>query len=164
MTNTDRDQTPRDGKGKWIKGVDSHARDAEALRLRAKSWTLRKIAEQLGYGNESNVRRALAAATSRIEAPDVEHYRQVEDAKLDQLEAAARKVLEARHLVLHQGQAVTHDGRVVTDDGPVLAAVATLVRISESRRKLWGLDAPTKIESSGQVRYEVVGVDLENLR
>jgi hypothetical protein len=166
MTTRDHDQRPRDGQGRWVKGVDSVERDAEALRLRSRNRTLRQIADELGYGNESNVRRALQHATGRIEKPAVDHYRQVMDAQLDALEQRAQAVLDARHLVFHQGAAVTHDGAPVVDDGPVLAAVATLLRIQERRARLWGTDAPVKadVSQSGSVRYEIVGVDPEALR
>jgi hypothetical protein len=50
------------------------------------------------------------------------------------------------------------------DDGPVLSAIDRLVRISESRRKLLGLDQPAKMNVSGGLTYEVVGIDPEALR
>jgi hypothetical protein len=38
-----------------------------------------------------------------------------------------------------------------------LAAITTLLKISESRRKLEGLDAPAKVNVSGGLKVEIVG-------
>jgi hypothetical protein len=50
------------------------------------------------------------------------------------------------------------------DDGPVLSAIDRIVRISESRRKLLGLDQPAKTQVSGGVTYEVVGINPDDLK
>jgi hypothetical protein len=52
----------------------------------------------------------------------------------------------------------------LADDAPVLNAVDRLVKISESRRKLLGLDAPAKVQSEGTVRYSIDGVNPEDLK
>jgi hypothetical protein len=46
---------------------------------------------------------------------------------------------------------------------PVLAAYKEMRSIAESYRKLEGLDQPTKVEQTGTVKYEVVGVELPDL-
>src|SRR4029078_1889290 len=67
-------------------------------------------------------------------------YRAMELARLDTLALAAANVLSATHPYVSGGKVL----KDVTDDGPRLAAIDRLLRISESRRKLLGLDAPAK--------------------
>jgi hypothetical protein len=84
--------------------------------------------------------------------------------RLDHLYQAALAVLEAQHITVSNGRVIELDGVPLPDDGPVLQAIDRLVRISESRRKLLGLDQPVKAQVSGGLTYEVVGVDMEQLR
>jgi hypothetical protein len=58
------------------------------------------------------------------------------------------------------------DGAPLLDDAPVLAAVDRLLKVQERRAKLLGLDVPVKrqVEVDGGLRYEVVGVDLDQLK
>lgn len=46
--------------------------------------------------------------------------------------------------------------------GPIQAA-KVVVQTHRSMATLFGLDAPTKVETGGTVRYEIVGVDPEDL-
>jgi hypothetical protein len=52
----------------------------------------------------------------------------------------------------------------LADDGPKLAAIQVALRVRESYRRLHGLDSETKVNLSGSVRYEVVGVDPDDLK
>jgi hypothetical protein len=105
------------------------------------------------------------------EAADV--HVQIELAKLDELEAAAWKVLRAKHYVVNQGVIVylgvsaeegqrrgwhsvdalkqeliyNADGSFkepLEDDAPVLAAIDRLLKIADHRAKLTGIYAPVK--------------------
>ncbi|MFA1538592.1 hypothetical protein [Actinomadura monticuli] len=103
--------------------------------------------------------------------------------KLEDLDFAQRQildVLERQHITVSHGRVVRRlvgyeteddgsyslapDGKRigiyedVLDDGPILQSVDRLVKLSESRRKLLGLDAATKMEVSGDVTYTVVGL------
>ena len=55
------------------------------------------------------------------------------------------------------------DGTPALDHSGRLAALQTGLKITESWRKMLGLDAATKVESDVAVRYEVVGVDIDKL-
>jgi len=147
----------RSGKGQFDRDPAVVARDAECARLRSRSMSYRQIAEALGISVSmayEGVRRALAG----LVAEPAEAVLEMELRKLDRLERAALRVLEADHEVVYQG------GRTgIRDDGPRLAAVATLQRLSESRRKLLGLDQPARVDLSGGVTYEVVGIDPKDL-
>ena len=68
------------------------------------------------------------------------------------------------HPVVSHGKVVTGpDGKPLLDDEIKLRAVDRYLRTRESFRKLLGVDKPAKVEMSGAVRYEVVGVDPADL-
>jgi DNA-binding Lrp family transcriptional regulator len=128
----------RDGKGRFDRDPDTAARDAEAARLRARSMTYNQIAETLGMSRAAAheaVKRALADTLTE----PAEAVRRLELDKLDALERRYLDIVERRHAVLHKGEDTGYD-----DDGPTLKALAGLLRVSESRRKLLGLDLPVK--------------------
>lgn len=139
------------------------ARRAEAIRMRTagKSWD--EIAAALKYASRgaahTDVTRALEA-NQRDLGVSAEALRELELERLDVVHRAATEVLERQHLtvshghvvrmgapIIKDGEAVIAEGagEPVLDDGPKLAAIDRLVRIGESRRKLLGLDAPTKV-------------------
>lgn len=75
--------------------------------------------------------------------------------RLDRMEQAARKVLERHHITVNNGRIIEHDGEPLLDDGPVLAAIDRLGRIEDARlrnneslRRLFGLDAPAKVDAT----------------
>ncbi|WP_329462392.1 hypothetical protein [Streptomyces sp. NBC_01431] len=51
----------------------------------------------------------------------------------------------------------------IPDEGPKLQALQVALKICESYRKLHGLDAEKKVNISGGVRYEIVGIDPADL-
>lgn len=148
----------RDGKGRWIQTPEELERVAEALRLRGRGWTYPRIAEHLGV-DRGNLYRAMQAARKEILREPAESARDMELERLDLALTAVMDVLDRKHITFSNGQILVHEGHTLEDDGPVLAAVDRLVRISESRRKLLGLDSAQKIDVTGGVKYEIVGVD-----
>jgi hypothetical protein len=153
-------ETARDGKGRWIKGEESYARDAEAFRLRARGWTLERISDHLGYGGNQNVHRAVKKAVTARTTPAVDELRHTMDEQLDQLYESALKALENKHIKFHQGEVLTYDGDVVVDDDVTLRAIKVLLDVQERRAKLWGADAPAKQEVEvTQVKFSVEGSD-----
>jgi len=108
------------------------------------------------------VRKMYQNALKAIISPEVEQQRKIENERLDKLHAEAMRVLQAFHPVVNNG-AVVRDivedengdpiinhrtGEVKTvrlnNQEAVLKAIDRLIRISERRSRLWGLDAPTK--------------------
>lgn len=172
-------QNARDSQGHYVRTLDSATRDAEAARLHAHGYTDRMIAERLDYPSISAVgvgrRKILAeiqqAPAAEIIAGEVRKL-DMELVRLEQLEAKVRRVLDAEHITVNNGK-VIHDPRTDTplaDDSPVLQAADRLVKIEDARRRnaerrarLLGLDAEQKVSLSGSVRYEVVGLDPEDL-
>lgn len=165
MTNSDPPGKARDTRGRFLRTVHTVERDAAAARLRSEGATYKQIAEQLGYCDKGEAWRAVQRALTMIVKEPAEKLRQVEAAKLDELYVEALEVLERDHVMVSHGRIVVgEDGQPLLDDGPKLQAVAQLLKVRESYRRLFGLDAATKTEVTGGVRYELVGVDPEDLK
>lgn len=125
------------------------------------------IAQTLGYADKAaackDVTRAYEANLALMhDTVDV-----AKQAELDELDAMAReawKVLRTEHLRVAEGKVIHYKRRPLLDDGPVLQALDRLLKVAQRRAALLGLDAPTKVETDGHVRYSIEGVDLEALR
>lgn len=150
MSIHDQAEPPRDGAGRFLRTVESAERDAEAIRLLCEGATYQRIADVLEYGDRSSAHRAVKSALAAIPAPEAAMLREVEGERLDRLIREAFAVLGRDHVHISQGGKVVRDddGNLIYDDGPKLAAINTLVRLSERRAKLFGLDAPTRIKAS----------------
>ncbi|MFF4479461.1 hypothetical protein ACFY1A_20915 [Streptomyces sp. NPDC001520] len=153
----------RAGDGRWIRTPETAARDAEAARLRARGMTYRAIAAELEMDVHS-VHDAVKRALKEIVQEPAEDVRRMELERLDVLYEAAARVLEREHVTVSQGKIIYQGPDPLLDDGPVLQAIDRLLRIQERRSKLLGLDAATKTQVSGGVKYEIVGVDMDKLR
>lgn len=131
---------------------ESLERDAQALRLAAMGYTQRQINEQLGYGGQQNVSRALKRARERILKPAVMEHVATSLARLDYMAYHAMGVLHRTHVVVSGGK-VVYDatGETLKDSGPEMDALRTLLRIDAERRKLLGLDAAVKIDMTTDV-------------
>jgi hypothetical protein len=168
----------RDGKGRFLRTLEGAERDAEACRMRTTGYGYREIAEWLNYGNAANARRAVERVLAETVAGPAEDLRTLELERLDRelerldvLEQRVWVVLNANHVTVSNGRIMYLGDTPLADNAPVLNAVDRLVkitesrtRISESRRKLLGLDAPAKVQSEGTVRYSIDGVNPEDLK
>lgn len=138
-----------------------------AERWAKNNWTFQQIADALGLANRGNaylyVQSGLRITGAPVEQAAAE-ARAAHRARLEMATEAALQILENTHLTVSNGQIIRLDGQPLPDDGPVLAAIDRIVKVSESLRKLDGLDAPAKVEHSGGVSYEIVGVDPKDLR
>ncbi|NGO68531.1 hypothetical protein [Streptomyces boncukensis] len=161
----DQSNPARDGNGRFTRTPDTAERDAQAAQLRAHGRTYRQIAAELGYADPGNAWRAVQRALTAIVREPAEELRAVEAARLDDLYVAALEVLERDHPTVSHGKVIYDDnGDPIPDDGPKIQAIRELRAIRESFRRLEGLDAATKTEISGGVRYELVGIDPEELK
>lgn len=146
--------------GDFIRTVEQATLDAEAARLRSRSMSYRAIAAQLEV-SVGTAHRMVQRALAEIVRESGEATVTMELEKLDRAEAAVLAVMEAKHVTVSNGRLIEVDGLPLADDAPVLAAAAGLVRISESRRKLLGLDAATKMETAATVRFTYEGIDTD---
>ena len=132
-----------------------------ALEMRRDGFTFEDIAEHCGYADRSGAYRAVKreqAIRQEQISQTVDELRQQELERLEHYSAEALKVLQSEHLLVQSGGVVLHGGQPMHDQGPILAAIDRLVKVSESRRKLLGLDAATKSEVNGQVAFTVQGI------
>ena len=139
---------------------------ADAARLRARGLTIRQIAKEQGCSTGAAYKR-LQRAYNTVMVEAVDELRRTECDRLDAVIARLWDVVDAEHLYVSQGRAVRvqrgyerdADGielldpetakpiphyEPVHDSGPVIAALTGIIRASESKRKLLGLDAPTR--------------------
>lgn len=163
-------------------------RRTEALRLKGLGYSYDQIADLLGYKSRANaaqdVTRALRdRAKARDAAADT--LIELETGRLEALLTEVYKVMSARHYHISGGKVATRVTKYATDDagnilldedgnpkaeqieelvddGPILAAVDRAVRISESLRRLQGLDKPQKIDVQGTVQH-AYGVEIEEV-
>lgn len=157
-------QETRGGDGKYTASIDTARQDARAAELRGKGWTYQRIADELGLSGKGRAWDAVDRALKAIVQEPAANLRALELERLDVMYAEAIAVLERDHYTVAHGKIVYRDGEPLLDDGPKLQAIETLRRVSESRRKLLGMDEPAKTAISGSVTYTVTGVDLEQLK
>ncbi len=110
-----------------------------------------------------------------MQTAPIEELRARELASLDKALKVVNEVLERQHLRVNDGKVVQHNIGTdeepewvdIYDDSPNLMAADRVVKISESRRKLLGQDAPSKVETTmgGTVEYviKIDGSEMEQL-
>lgn len=107
------------------------------------------------------VKQYLPAATQGA----AEMWREHEIEKLDELESKIWKMLDKRYYKVDHGKLIriedenTGEEVPLLDDGPILAAADRLLKISERRSKMLGLDKPVQAE----VTHKAESVDSELL-
>lgn len=148
----------RDGRGRYSLDPKSADTTARALELKAKNYTYREIAAELGIA-VSSAYEAVQRGLRRTVAPAVEAYRDEEADRLEQLRREALELLLTEKFEVSAGRVTDQE-----DLGHKIAALQMLLKISESTRKLHGLDSAAKVTVDGGVRY-VFGndVDLDKL-
>lgn len=96
---------------------------------------------------------------------------QQERERLELERTAALEVLTARHLTISNGVLIRDENAIpLEDDGPVLSALDRLqairdrlVKLADHEAKLLGLYAEQKVNLSGGIKYEIVGVNEADL-
>lgn len=153
----------RTAKGRFERSIDDAERDARACRLRAAGVTYQQIADQLGYSDRAAAGRAVERVLIETVSEPAETLRSLELARLDELMRRAWRVLSIEHVTVSAGRVVTVDGMPVPDHGPVLAAIDRILRISERRARLLGLDAPTQMQviTVDQIEAEIQRLSAE---
>lgn len=158
-------ERPRGADGRYLRTLEGAQLDAEACRMRSAGKTYQQIADELGYCDRHRARRAVEGVLAETVTESGDELRKLELDHLDELRQAAGRVLARRHVTVSHGKIMYGaDGEPILDDGPELAAIDRLVKVAERRARLLGLDAPTKVEASGQVAYVLVSVDDEQLK
>lgn len=135
------------------------------MRIAGATWE--HIAAALGYASRgaacTDVTRALQAAQAETNLA-ADEWRQLSLARLEQAHQVAAGVMARDHVLVSHGRIVREGvpaldengqpvireghGAPLLDDGPRLAAVDRVVKVSESLRKLLGLDPAAKVDAS----------------
>lgn len=167
------------------------AKDKRAAVVRARldghQWD--KCAEIAGYSNATAAHRAFRQYCKETPVEDVEERRDIERQRLEDLMVEARAILARQHVVVNnKGIVGRYTGKIqrdetgefmyvedasgvyrpvyvfepLQDDEPALRAINTIRQLSESIRKLLGLDMPVRIEiDKGEVDEEIVALVKE---
>ena len=152
-----------------VKTIDVSARRAKLVEYRRQKRQYRDFYQELGYSSvgdaSKDFNRVLKENLTAVKT-GVELYREIALLELEDLSAKALTVMHAEHYVVGSGGRVAIDpatGSPVIDHGPNLAAIDRLLRIQDRQAKLLGLDAATKVDVTGEVKYEIVGIASEDL-
>lgn len=147
------------------KTAEVSARRAKLIEYRRQKRQYRDFYEELGYPSvgaaSRDFNRVLKENLTAVET-EVELYRESALLELEDLAATALQVMRTQHYAIGSGGKVAIDpitSMPLIDDGPKLAAIDRLLKIQQRQAQLLGLDAATKVDVSGGVKYEIVGVD-----
>lgn len=119
--------------------------------------------------SQQRVSQILAEVRRKLPPPDVAKLRAQSEALHEDIQRRAYELVELAGAPVTAGKDGTivfdpESGEVVRDYALRLAALKTALDADKELRKLHGLDAATKVESTATVRYEVAGLDPEQLR
>ncbi len=147
--------------------------DAKIIELKRQDLSFADIGARLGISRAA-AHRGFHRALPRITEPAADAYRTEHLARLAYAREIVMDVLATRHVTISNGHVISeitgHDdeGRPVygdpyEDDAVILAAIDRLAKLDEREAKLLGLDAKTEVNITGGVKYEIVGVPVEDL-
>jgi hypothetical protein len=147
--------------------VDNDARDQEIYRrVKVYGWTQSRVAESYGI-TQGRVSQIITAMEVRG-LPDAAALRQASYERLIEIQARQLEISLLRGAPVTAGKDgdVVIDpetGEVVRDYGGILRALADAVRTDSELAKRFGLDAAAKVETRQTVRYEIAGLDSDDL-
>lgn len=118
---------------------------AKAYSMALKGETYTAIGKALGV-SRTTVATLCSEYVTELTVPLADDMRKREDDKLNRLEALAWKLLADKHIAYQHGKVVMLDGSAIEDTEPVFKAIDRVLKVSERRSKLWGIDMPTKSE------------------
>lgn len=144
-------------------------REAEVYRLTVVNrLTQTEIAERLGI-SQQRVSQILSDARAKLPPPDLAVIRTEALALHEEVIRKALALAEMNGAPVTAGKDgdVVYDpngGAVVRDYGGRINALRLALSADAERRKLMGLDAATKTEVSGSVKYVIEGADVKDLQ
>lgn len=154
---------------KRLNAYDTAERRLKLLTLvREGTHTWDHIAKQLDYSSPGaacqDYHRILKARQEEV-AASLDDQRSAHLEGLMETRRVAAEVMRRPHPFVQSGKVVTdgEDGDRLYDDGPTLAAIDRIAKIDAQIAQLLGLNAPTRVESDGQLKVVVEGVNLEDL-
>lgn len=155
---------PRDGKGKWRKGIESLERDAEACRMYVAGKTYLEIAHELGYGDKSNARRAVQSILMETIKQPADEVRALLRARNEEIYMLAREVSRQTQYAHSHGEVIYNpDGTPMIERELTLKAIDRMQRALAELAKLCGAHAAVKFEnlSLEAVQAEIARLEAE---
>jgi len=138
--------------------IESADRDIRALGFARQGFTYDQIAGQMGYRDKSGAYRAVQRGLRDAYREEADELIQMESERLNALRRLFERIAVTKHIIVAtgSGRVARHPetGEPLLDDGPNIQAGLALLRVSESWRKLKGLDAPNR------AKVEVVTRDM----
>lgn len=140
-------QNPRTGK--FLKTLESAARDAEACRMLERGHTYQEISDTLGFGNRGHAYRAIQQALAALPRESAMELRRVRTNQLNHLLFNAMQIMGRTYPVVSQSGQIVKDenGEPLLDEGPRLAAIDKARRIIMDLAKIEGTIAPVRTEA-----------------
>lgn len=128
------------------RSAETRERDAKALGMRQRGLSLQQICEEIGYKSKSSAHEAIQRALKDCYREEAGEAVQLELERMDDVSRVLYRVMHTKHFKVSASGRIVRDGAgdPVRDDGPVVHAAMGLVKLSESRRKLLGIDAPSR--------------------
>lgn len=123
--------------------------------------TLAWIADEMDC-SVFRVQKLLNKYTPKLLEKDANHHRDIEINKLDLLEERLWEMLDEDYITVSNGQVVYFDtGEPVPDLDPIMKIIDRILKVSERRSKLLGLDKPVRVEATV---HQVDNMDMELAR
>lgn len=158
------DNMPRDGKGKWRKGIESYERDAEACRMYVAGKTYQQIADELGYGGRSNAQRAVQKILMETVRQPADEVRALLRARNEEIYMMAREIIQKEQYAHSHGEIIYNpDGTPMVEQEVKLKAMDRMQRALSELAKLCGAHAAVKFEnlSLEAVQAEIARLEAE---
>lgn len=125
--------------------TETRLRDAKAVELRRRGLSYAEIANQLGLRSPSSAFDAVKRGLRDFYKEELADAEQIELDRLDDALRTLYRVMMTRHFkVSNAGSVVMFNGEPVLDNAVNVQAALGIKALSESRRKLLGLDAPSR--------------------
>lgn len=144
-------------------------RRAAVVDLHRQGKTFTEIGEQLGFSKQRAHQLYWEAMNGVVDQAVTAHRAALIEI-MNEVIDVANQIMHKDHIAHSNGRVVMMKGddkieRPVLDDGPKLDAGRTITNAVARMAKLVGADAPTKTELDGvqKVRYEIVGINPEEL-
>lgn len=152
---TGRPRQPR-GKATSPRTIGIRQKQARAMELRAAGWSFDAIAKEVGYKDRASAHNAVTTALATVLREPADNLVEVEQQRIDRGLVEVFKILDEDYpepqiaLDLDEVSRLRLARVWVETIGErsdlKLKAVDRLIRLSETRRKLLGLDQPSKTE------------------
>ena len=125
-------------------------RDLQGMRMRALGYSWDQVARRLGYPSRQQARARIMDTASQLKLETIDEFRAIEAERLDYLATRLMHVIEYKdYKVTPRGDVARGpDGEFLEDHTTRVNAIAELRRVSESKRRLFGVDMPLKTEIS----------------